>query len=187
VTVDGRVLLDCGLPEASRPVYKGGGGGSGATQAFLPFCALRNPSILKPLARSPAFLLSFIRDLARVKQTAHRRRRYVAMPSSSSSAAVRHWSNRRPKILSVIWWRWSCTRATWRNLVFRGSPRPACKTCNSWGTLGVELDELRGRKRFRSRRVSWWCSRHFLLLAYGYMHIILWRRCCRGMKCRFIS
>jgi hypothetical protein len=24
VTVDGRVLLDCGLPEASRPVYKRG-------------------------------------------------------------------------------------------------------------------------------------------------------------------
>jgi hypothetical protein len=37
VTVDGRVLLDCRLPEASRLVYKKGGGG--ATQAFLPFCA----------------------------------------------------------------------------------------------------------------------------------------------------
>jgi hypothetical protein len=37
VTVDGRVLLDCGLPEASRPVYKKGGGGM--AQAFLPFCA----------------------------------------------------------------------------------------------------------------------------------------------------
>jgi hypothetical protein len=44
-------------------------------QAFLPFCASRNPSILKPFARSLAFLLSFIGDLARVKQTARRRRR----------------------------------------------------------------------------------------------------------------
>jgi hypothetical protein len=52
VTVDGRVLLDCGLPEALRPVYKKGGGS--AAQAFLPFCASRNPSILKPFARSPA-------------------------------------------------------------------------------------------------------------------------------------
>jgi hypothetical protein len=62
-------------------------GGSGAAQAFLPFCASRNPSILKLFARSPAFLPSFIGDLAHVKQTACRRRRYVAMSSSSSSAA----------------------------------------------------------------------------------------------------
>jgi hypothetical protein len=54
VTVDGRVLLDCRLPEASRPVYKKGGGG--VAKAFLPFCASRNPSILKPFARSPALL-----------------------------------------------------------------------------------------------------------------------------------
>jgi hypothetical protein len=54
VTIDGRVPLDCGLPEASRPMYKKGGGG--AAQAFLPFCASRNPSILKPLARSPALV-----------------------------------------------------------------------------------------------------------------------------------
>jgi hypothetical protein len=37
-------------------------------------------------ARLPSLLL-FIGDLARVKQTVCRRRRYVAMPSSSSSAA----------------------------------------------------------------------------------------------------
>jgi hypothetical protein len=36
VTIDGRVLLDCGFPEASHPVYKKGGGG--AARAFLPFC-----------------------------------------------------------------------------------------------------------------------------------------------------
>jgi hypothetical protein len=39
------------------------------------------------LARLPSLLL-FAGDLAHVKQTAHRRRRYVAMPSSSSSAAT---------------------------------------------------------------------------------------------------
>jgi hypothetical protein len=54
VTVDGRVLLDCGLPEASRRVYKKEGGG--AAQAFLPFCTSQNPSILKPFARSHALL-----------------------------------------------------------------------------------------------------------------------------------
>jgi hypothetical protein len=86
VTVDGRVLLDCGLPEASCPMYKKGG--SSVAQAFFPFCASRNPSILKLFARSPAFLLSFIGDLARVKQTARRRRRYVAIPSSSSAAST---------------------------------------------------------------------------------------------------
>jgi hypothetical protein len=47
------VLLDCGLPEASRPVYKKGGS---TTQALLPFCAPQNPSIFKPFARSPALL-----------------------------------------------------------------------------------------------------------------------------------
>jgi hypothetical protein len=39
------------------------------------------------LARLPSLLL-FVGELARVKQTACRRRRYVAMPSSSSSAAT---------------------------------------------------------------------------------------------------
>jgi hypothetical protein len=56
-------LLDCGFPEASRPVYK------------------------KGLARLPSLLL-FVGELARVKQTARRRRRYVAMSSSSSSDAT---------------------------------------------------------------------------------------------------
>jgi hypothetical protein len=56
-------------------------------RALLPFCAPQNPNILEPFARSPALLVPFIRDLARVKQTARRRRWYVAMSSSSSSAA----------------------------------------------------------------------------------------------------
>jgi hypothetical protein len=30
VTVDGRALLDCGFPEASRPVYKKGAGRRGS-------------------------------------------------------------------------------------------------------------------------------------------------------------
>jgi hypothetical protein len=47
------VLLDCGLPEASRPVYKKGI----ATWALLPFCAPENPKLLKPLARSPTLLV----------------------------------------------------------------------------------------------------------------------------------
>jgi hypothetical protein len=48
------VLLDCGLPEASRRVYKKGGG---AAQALLPFCAPQNPNILKPFAHSTALLV----------------------------------------------------------------------------------------------------------------------------------
>jgi hypothetical protein len=47
------VLLDCGLPEASRPVYKKGGG---AAQALLPLCAPQNPSILYLFTRSPTLL-----------------------------------------------------------------------------------------------------------------------------------
>jgi hypothetical protein len=50
--------------------------------------ALReNPNfLLKPLAARLPSLLLLVGDLARVKQTARRRRWYVAMPSSSSSA-----------------------------------------------------------------------------------------------------
>jgi hypothetical protein len=79
--------LDCGFPEAPRPVYKRG---RGAARFELYLSALReNPNcLLKPLAARLASLLLLARDLARVKQTARRRRRYVAMPTSSSSAAA---------------------------------------------------------------------------------------------------
>jgi hypothetical protein len=79
--------LDCGFPEAPRPVYKRG---RGAARFELYLSTLReNPSRLfhRLVARLPSLLL-FAEDLARVKQTARRRRRYVAMPTSSSSAAA---------------------------------------------------------------------------------------------------
>jgi hypothetical protein len=81
------VLLDCGFPEAPRPVYKRG---RGAARFELYLSALReNPNrLLKPLAARLPSLLLLVEDLARVKQTARRRRQYVAMPSSSSSAAA---------------------------------------------------------------------------------------------------
>jgi hypothetical protein len=41
VTVDGRVLLDCGLPEASCPVYKKGGRRHGS--GFLTFLRVVKP------------------------------------------------------------------------------------------------------------------------------------------------
>jgi hypothetical protein len=80
------VLLDCGFPEAPRPVYKRG---QGAARFELYLSALReNPNfLLKPLAARMPSLLLLVRDLTRVKQTARRRRQYVAMPSSSSSPA----------------------------------------------------------------------------------------------------
>jgi hypothetical protein len=81
-------LLDCGFPEASRPVYKKG---VGAAQIEIYLSARReNPNLSFSncsLARLPSLLL-FVGELAHVKQTARRRRRYVAMPSSSSSAAT---------------------------------------------------------------------------------------------------
>ena len=79
------VLLDCGFPEAPRPVYKRGAGA--ARFELYPSALRENPSRLfhRLAARLPSLLL-FAGDLARVKQTARRRRRYVAMPSSSSSA-----------------------------------------------------------------------------------------------------
>jgi hypothetical protein len=81
------VLLDCGFPKAPRPVYKRGRGGA---RFELYLSALReNPNrLLKPLAACLPSLLLLVGDLARVKQTACRRRWYVAMSSSSSSAAA---------------------------------------------------------------------------------------------------
>jgi hypothetical protein len=79
-------LLDCGFPEASRPVYKKG---AARIEIYLSACR-ENPNLPFSncsLARLP-FLLLFVGELARVKQTARRRRWYVAMPSSSSSAAT---------------------------------------------------------------------------------------------------
>jgi hypothetical protein len=81
------VLLDCGFPEAPRPVYKRG---RGAARFECYLSALReNPNfLLEPLAARLPSLLLLVGDLARVKQTARRHRRYVAMSSSSSSAAA---------------------------------------------------------------------------------------------------
>jgi hypothetical protein len=47
-------LLDCVFPEAPHPVYKKGRRGLGCR---LPLHAPKNPNFLKPLARSPAFLV----------------------------------------------------------------------------------------------------------------------------------
>jgi hypothetical protein len=62
----------------------------GAARFELYLSALReNPNrLLKPLAACLPSLLLLVGDLARVKQTACRRRWYVAMSSSSSSAAA---------------------------------------------------------------------------------------------------
>jgi hypothetical protein len=47
-------LLDYVFPEAPRPVYKKGQRGLGCR---LPLRAPENPNFLKPLARSPAYLV----------------------------------------------------------------------------------------------------------------------------------
>jgi hypothetical protein len=81
-------LLDCGFPEASRPVYKKGVGAA-RIEIYLS-ARLENPNLPFSncsLARLPSLLL-FVGEQARMKQTARRRRRYVAMSSSSSSAAT---------------------------------------------------------------------------------------------------
>jgi hypothetical protein len=77
-------LLDCGLPEASRPVYKKGGVAWDVAYLWV------RQKTLNFRNRSPTRLPSLclcIEDLARVKQTTRRCRRYVAMSTSSSSAA----------------------------------------------------------------------------------------------------
>jgi hypothetical protein len=77
------VLLDCGLPEVSRPVYK-----REAAWLRLSYLSVRRKTLAfwnHTPARLPSLFL-FVGDLARVKQTARHRRGYVAMSSSSSSA-----------------------------------------------------------------------------------------------------
>jgi hypothetical protein len=75
------LLLDHVFPEASRRAYKK----LTAVGPVSSFCLrCRNPSFCK-LLTCP---LSRFRNLARIKQTACRRRQYVAMSSSSSTASV---------------------------------------------------------------------------------------------------
>jgi hypothetical protein len=80
-------LLDCGFPEASRPVYKRGWGRRRLSFTF-PRAAKTLASFSNCLLACLPSLLLFVGDLARMKQTARRRRRYVAMSSSSSSVAT---------------------------------------------------------------------------------------------------
>jgi hypothetical protein len=74
-------LLDCMFPEVPRHVYKK----AGAARAVSYPCVRRETLTLsnRSPARLPSLFFCF-EDLARVKQTAHHRRRYVAMSSSSS-------------------------------------------------------------------------------------------------------
>ena len=77
------LLLDCMFPEASRRAYK-------KPTAPKPVFGLplrsRNPSFFQLLACPPCSL--YFGNLARIKQTACRRRRYVAMSSSSSAVSA---------------------------------------------------------------------------------------------------
>jgi hypothetical protein len=77
------LLLDRVFPEALRSAYKK----PITTGPVSSFCLrYRNPSFLQT-ARLPS-LLSLFGNLARIKQTAHSHRRYVAMSSSSSVASA---------------------------------------------------------------------------------------------------
>jgi hypothetical protein len=77
------LLLGFMFPEASRHAYK-------KPTATEPVSGLhlrsRNPSFFKLLACPPCLLC--VGNLARIKQTARCRRRYVAMSSSSSAASA---------------------------------------------------------------------------------------------------
>jgi hypothetical protein len=77
------LLLDCMFHEASRRTYKKP---TAAEPVFgLPLQS-RNPSFFQLLTCPPCSL--YFRNLARIKQTACRHRRYVAMSSSSSVAST---------------------------------------------------------------------------------------------------
>jgi hypothetical protein len=77
------LLLDCVFPEAPCPVYKRAGA---VGTVSYPCVRCENPNFFKPLACPPCSFRSG--NLARVKQTACRRRWYVAMSSSSSAASA---------------------------------------------------------------------------------------------------
>jgi hypothetical protein len=77
------LLLDYRFPEASRRAYKK------PTSAESISCLHlrgRNPSFFQLLACPPCSL--YFGNLARIKQTTRRRRRYVAMSYSSSAASA---------------------------------------------------------------------------------------------------
>jgi hypothetical protein len=138
------------------------------------------------LARLPSLLL-FVGELARVKQTARRCRRYVAMPSSSLSAATTPRPGHLLKISRALRRRQSCYRVIQWNSVFRGYRWPAFKISNGWGILAAGLVGSRGRRRSPSPRANWLFLRHFSSSDFACRCIILCRRFCRSSKSRFIS
>jgi hypothetical protein len=138
------------------------------------------------LARLPSLLL-FIRELAHVKQTARRRRRYVAMPSSFSSDATTPMAEASSEDLSG-----TVAAAELRpgDTVEFGVSRMSLvrvQDMQRLGYFGGGVGRVPGRRRSPSPRANWLFLRHFSSPAFACLRIVLCRRFYRSSKSRLIS
>jgi hypothetical protein len=151
--------------------------------------ALReNPNfLLKPLAARLPSLLLLVGDLARVKQTARRHRRYVAMPSSSSFAA-----NTPPagasseETLSNVA---AEELRTGDTVEFGMSQMSSVRVhdMQQLGYFGGGVARVPGQRRSPSRKASWSSSRLFSPLAFVCTCIDLWEKFCVDSTSRSTS
>jgi hypothetical protein len=131
----------------------------------------------RPLARLPSFCIG---DLDRIKQTARRRQRYVAMPSSSSSTANTPLAySSSEDTLSDL----AAAELQPGHTVEFGVSRISSVRVQDMKQLryfGNGVGRVLGRKRFPSPRASWSCLRRssppaFRLPAHRFVAEVLQR------------
>jgi hypothetical protein len=165
------LLLDCGFPEASRRAYKKPT--SAETVACFHLC-YRNPSFLQLLACPLCSLCTG--NLARIKQTAHRRRRCIAMSSSSSAASaspVALSSEETLSDLAVIELQPGNTVEFGTSRIFSGH----VLEMQQLGDFGNGVGRAPGAEEVPEPKGELIVFRPFLLAVFASRHIDSWWRC----------
>jgi hypothetical protein len=175
------LLLDCMFPEASRHAYK-------KPTSAEPISGLhlrsRNPSFFQLLACPPCSLC--FGNLARIKQTARCRRRYVAMSSSLSIASASPAAPSSEGNLSDL----AVMELQPGHTVEFGTSRISSVRVleMQWlGYFGNSVGRAPGAEEVLEPEGELVVFEPFLLPIFASRHIDSWRRCCKGLKCRFTS
>jgi hypothetical protein len=173
--------LDCRFPEVSRRAYKK------PTSAESVSCLHlrgRNPSFFQLLACPPCSLC--FRNLARIKQTARRRQRYIAMSSSSSTASASPAAPSFEETLSDL----AVMELQPGHTVEFGTSRISLVRVlemQRLGYFGNSVGRAPGAEEVPEPEGELIVFEAFLLPVFASRHIDSWRGCCKGLKCRSTS
>jgi hypothetical protein len=175
------LLFDCGFPEASRRAYKK------PTSVETVSCLhlrCRNPSFFQLLACPPCSLCA--RNLARIKQTACRRRWYVAMSSSSSAASASPAAPSSEETLSdlaVIELQPGHTVELGTSRIFSGRVLEMQRL----GYFGNGVERAPGAEEIPKPEGELIVFEAFLLPIFASRHIGSWWRCCDDLRFKSTS